>query len=336
MKKFPAIQVILVVLLVGVIALGFVMTKKKPVKEVDNRGEVTTSGSTESVTESLYEAEQRLLQEKMDSYASYNAAVDALDITACEKITGNDALKLECIDNVYAAMASKGKNGALCEKIQNTETKAHCANSFIYDTVLASGKQSDCEKIVGDSELQNACAKNIVFAQIENQSFSGTADVCSTLSGADKDYCMNRIEKDADIDLLQKGTTTKDVKICGQIQDVGMKNTCNDTVYMTLALEQKNASLCIKIVDTARKTTCTAQLSRVNDASILQKALSENSLALCATITTPEFKTKCSDTLLLKQGVANKDTATCTKITDTATRKQCTDAVKLIIEQTSK
>lgn len=39
----------------------------------------------------------------MDDYALYNGAVDTLDIAACEKIIGNDKLKNECTDNVYAA-----------------------------------------------------------------------------------------------------------------------------------------------------------------------------------------------------------------------------------------
>ena len=50
-----------------------------------------------------------------------------------------------------------------------------------------------------------------------------------------------------------------------------MTNTCSDTVYMTLALEQKNASLCTKIIDIARKTNCTTQFARINDTTILSK-----------------------------------------------------------------
>lgn len=140
----------------------------------------------------------------MDDYTLYNGAVDTLDITVCEKIVGNDKLKNECTDNVYAAQASKEKNGALCKKIQDTTVKAHCTNLFIYEATIVSLKQSDCEQIIGDTALKNACAKNIVFAKIETPSFSGTTDVCTSLTGADKDYCTNRIKKGDDITLLQK------------------------------------------------------------------------------------------------------------------------------------
>lgn len=272
----------------------------------------------------------------MDAYNIYNSAVDTLDIGACAKIAGNDALKAECTDNIYSAQASKEKDATLCEKIQNTATKSRCANSFVYDTAIASGKQSDCEKIVGDSDLKNACTKNVVFAKIEDQSFSGTVDACNSLTGADKDYCTGRIKKSADIELLQKGTSTKDVNVCGQIKDINMKNTCSDTVYMTLAMERKDGSLCTKIVDTSRKTNCITQFSRINDATILQNALTQNNLAMCSTITASDLKTKCTDTLLLKTGIANKDAATCAKISDAGTRKQCSDAVKLILEQMNK
>lgn len=272
----------------------------------------------------------------MEDYALYNDAVDTLDITVCEKIIDNDTLKMECSDNVYSAQASKEKDVALCEKIQDTAVKSRCTSSFAYDSAITSLKQSDCDKIVGDSDLKNACMKNVVFAKIEDASFFGTVDACASLSGADKDYCTNRIEKDADIDLLQKGTTTKDIKVCGQIQDISMKNTCSDTVYMTLAMEKQDGSLCAKIVDTTRKGSCMTQFARMNDINLLEKALAENNLLLCASIITLDLKTKCTDTLLLKAGVVNKDTATCAKISDAGTRKQCDDAVKLILEQMNK
>lgn len=300
MKKLSTIHISLIVLLIGVIVLGFYMVRKNnSIPEVYKTQ--TGSDSTASGTDSLYEAEQKQLQEKTDAYALYNSAVDNLDITACEKIAGNDTLKAECSDNVYSAQASKEKNAALCENIQNIATRAHCANGFVYDTALASGKQSDCGKIIGDSELKNACMKNVVFAKLEDRSFSGTVDVCETLAGADKEYCIGRIKKSGDIDLLQKGTATKDINACAQIQDMNMRITCGDTVYMTLALEQKDGSLCAKIIDTGRKTSCTTQFARVTDAAFLQDALTQNNLALCSRITTPDMRTKCTDTLLLKQ-----------------------------------
>lgn len=248
----------------------------------------------------LYKAEQKKLQEKMDGYTAYNSAVDTLDIAVCEKIASDDKLKAECRDNVYSARASKGKNVALCDKVTDATTKSRCVNSFAYDAAIASEKQSDCDKITGDNDLKNACTKNAVFAKIENLSFSGTIDVCNGLIGADKDYCINRVKKDANIDLLQKGTNTKDINICGQIQDISMKNVCGDTVYMTLAMEKKDGSLCAKIVDTARKTSCITQFARINDANILSKALTENNISFCATITTSDLKVKCTDTLLFK------------------------------------
>ena len=131
---------------------------------------------------SLYEAEQKKLQEKMDNYAAYNNAADTFDTTACDKITGNDDLKAECLDNVYSSMASKEKNMTLCEKIQDSQTKARCTSSFLYDVALASGRQSDCDKITSDNDLKNACLKNIIFTRIENQSFTGTTSVCETLA----------------------------------------------------------------------------------------------------------------------------------------------------------
>lgn len=131
---------------------------------------------------SLYEAEQKKVQEKMTNATAYNTAVDSLDVTGCDSIVNNDTLKSECLDNVYAAQASKDKNVALCAKIQDVKTKTRCTDSFSYDAALASGKQSDCEKIVSDSDLKNACLKNIVFTRIENTAFSGTTDICATLT----------------------------------------------------------------------------------------------------------------------------------------------------------
>ena len=169
MKKFSILHTILIVLLVGVIAFGFFTSQKKTNtvdKNLVQTGTITNTGTSE--TDSLYEAEQKQLQDKMDSYTTYNTAVDTLDITLCEKIINNDTLKNECTDNVYSAQASKNKNAALCEKIQDTTTKNRCTNSFIYETTVATGNKTDCDKIIGDDNLKNACTKNIVFTQIES------------------------------------------------------------------------------------------------------------------------------------------------------------------------
>lgn len=208
MKKISALQVISVLIIIGAIALGFFISNKNTgttetaTTQIESTGSETTMA--DSGSDSLYEMEQKRLQEKMDAYAFYNSAVDSLDMTVCDKILNDDTLKTECLDNVYSAKASKEKNAALCEKIQNTAIKARCMSSFAYDTAIASGKQSDCDKITGDDDLKKACMKNIVFARIEDQSFSGTVDTCASLSGADKEYCIGRIEKGADIELLQK------------------------------------------------------------------------------------------------------------------------------------
>ena len=186
-----------------------------------------------------------------------------------------------CMDNVYLALSSKEKNKTFCEKIQDITIKAHCMNSFMYEMAIISGKKSNCEKIIRDNDLKIACTKNIVFTQIESQSFSGTITICNNLTGTDKDYCINRINKSSDINLLQLGTNTKNINVCAQIKDINMKNTCNDTVYMTMAIEKKDGSICTKIVDMSRKTNCMTQFARVNDATLLQKAISENNISIC-------------------------------------------------------
>ena len=83
----------------------------------------------------------------MDSYALYNAAVDAVDISACDKLTDNTILKTECSDSVYSALASKDKDASLCEKITDSPTRSRCTNSFFYSLAIASGKEADCKKI---------------------------------------------------------------------------------------------------------------------------------------------------------------------------------------------
>ena len=134
--------------------------------------------------------------------------------------------------------------------------------------------------------------------------------------------------KDSDIDLLQKGTVAKDINICAQIKDVGMKNTCSDAIYMAMALEKKDGTLCPKITNVDRRNTCMTQFSRIADATYMQDALKENNLALCAKIITPDFKTKCTDSILFRQAVANKDIATCANIKDVGMQSQCNMALK--------
>ncbi len=111
-----------------------------------------------------------------------------------------------------------------------------------------------------------------------------------------------------------------------------MKNTCNDTVYMTLAVEKKDVSICAQIVDTGRRANCTTQFIKIADALFLQDAIIQNNLPLCTKITTPELRVKCSDSILLKQAITNKDIKICTQINDRSVQSQCNYTVKLILK----
>lgn len=255
---------------------------------------------------SLHTEEQSLLQAKMDNYTAYNNAVNSLDPSACEKIVDNNTLKAECNDNIFASKASKDKDKTQCENINSPSRKAHCLNAFVYDVVVASGKQTDCANISGDDSLKAACIRNVVFAKIEQPTFEGEVSICDSLSSDDKKFCVERIKKDSDVDLLSQGVNDKSTTTCQKIQDQNIRNSCFDTVYITLAIEQKNAKLCAKIVNDDRKSACIARLSQISDVAILQSATEDNDLAKCSSIVNAEYKQKCSDVIILRQTIAAK------------------------------
>lgn len=138
MKKLPVLWIVIAICLIAFVIFEFSGTKKKTGLTDVKNNQTETGTSLPQTNTSLYEAEQKKLQEKMDNYAVYNKAVDALDTSSCDKIVNNETLKMECLDNVYAAQASKGKDISFCEKIQDSQTKTRCTSSFAYDTAIAS------------------------------------------------------------------------------------------------------------------------------------------------------------------------------------------------------
>ena len=179
LKKTPVVYIIsIAAFCIVVIAATIFYFHSSDIPE-DNSA--SQSGMTQAEKD-LHKAEEQLLQVKLDKYALYNKAADAMDVSICEQIQESDSLKADCKDNVYVIQASKKSDQTFCEKVVNIGRKSHCLAAFSYDKAVASGKFTDCNSITGDDALKSACMKNVVFAQIENPAFSGSTDTCNSLS----------------------------------------------------------------------------------------------------------------------------------------------------------
>lgn len=251
LKKTAAIGTVALVILAG--AIGAIQYGKS---NQDNSPVTSTgtidAGSREAqeATGSLEEQRTRLIEADSKRHDLYNLAVNNADESICAGIEGDDKLKQECVDNALLAKAASSEDPTFCEKVSDATLKSKCTNDFVFKSAVKASSQADCENIQGDDALKYACKKNVVFASIESESFTGTVETaCAGLEGADLDYCKGRIEKGGDIVVSQKAIDTKDPTLCAKVTTEAIRNNCNDVVYTTLAVEKSDISLCGKIID---------------------------------------------------------------------------------------
>jgi hypothetical protein len=172
----------------------------KTPKPSENSNATSSDGSASRMN--VAEARRLELERKEKNQSAYTRAISTADSEACAEIENDAELSKDCTDNVLAALAGRKNDRSYCTEISDAELKTRCSNEYYLFESKRAADAGMCEKIENDETLKYACQKNVKFAEIESASFSGTAETaCSTLTGADAEYCRNRVSNDSDIEL---------------------------------------------------------------------------------------------------------------------------------------
>ena len=185
-------------------------------------------------------------------------AIKTQDIELCDEIyLEKSNIKNECIIQIAIAL----NNPTLCERIKDDENKDNCKKWISEDT---GSDMSLCSEIT-DKKKKESCIKNIatqynkpelckdleIYKDIclKDVAFRNSqSSICNELDDTQKIYdCHFKIardKKDASycLTITKAGTkekcihnmavTYKDVKVCANIQDVVLKNKCEDSVKL--------------------------------------------------------------------------------------------------------
>lgn len=164
---------------------------------------------------------------------------------SCEKIE-----KSSDRDYCYVNLASKEKDGSICEKIENPGIK----NYICYNSVAqATGNLSLCgiiqDSIIGGSDSADTCLYNLFLR-------SGNAEACDNIQDEDiKLLCGAIAEKNPSLCpaedsgcLFDVATRIGDVNACQNIQGVETKERCifyaKHTPDLCLTLNESEQALC--------------------------------------------------------------------------------------------
>ena len=255
---------------------------------------------------------------------SLNDALISGSIEDCEKITYDDKLKQECLDNLNYAKILKSGNESLCDNLHNTDLRTQCYNKIYFSAAMESFDIVLCEKI-SDDLLKNNClnqikvvmgrtAKNISDCDSITDSFlkkecSNNFYFSSSIKELDEDSCENI----TDLQLKSRCTKTvaqniKVIEISKQTRAVAPKttsevlsacktNNCKDKANYYLAFENKDLSYCNRITDDNGKTTCLKEQTENLDQYYLRIALSKRNENSCNKISNDSLKQLCTNSI---------------------------------------
>ncbi len=222
---------------------------------------ITDQEKSEIEKEEKIKQEAEVKQKEID-IISLNSAGETGKKELCDEVVDHE-LKIQCIDNSYAARASIDNNPDLCGKITDIVWKNKCLDNYYYENALKIQDYNLCKKII-DTNLRENCTSSIIFAKIEDPSFKWTIGICDELNWDNKTYCQNKFTIQDSKAILTKAMSTMDVNLCKTITDTNIKNKCSDVINFKLALSTKDKSKCSLIIDPSMQKQCVDKLNIIN------------------------------------------------------------------------
>ena len=275
----------------------------------------------------LKKIEKEKIQKQKDILIFNNISKN-WEIELCENII-DENLKEKCFDNWYASKASLEKSSDYCNKIKDINLQNKCLDNYYYNIALSNSKYDYCNNIQ-NINLQNKCNYIIILPIVEDPLYNLTNKICNLLTWEKKIYCLKVIEKKDDNKEVSSLPEFNDINNCENIENIELKTTCYDTIYLIKAQETNDISLCELIKSIDKKNNCLLNLSKSNDKELLNNAIKNNDIKLCDDIIDENIYQKCSDIINLKTAISNKNEDLCVELFDKWMKKQCIDFFKTL------
>lgn len=306
------------ILAVIAVCVYFLFFQTKPIWTI----ETSTTDAVPTVTS--YEQERITVTEKNTKNSElYNTAMQEQDISLCMGISDEDK-KIECHDMIVATTAKKSGTIETCDTLTNTGVVVLCRDVISTDRAIATIDKTICNHI-SDGDRRMSCKEDIDEIQFANKTRDKaiTREFCDTLGDKYQSICITQIQQIDETAVYRDALAKNDARLCEQIVQTELKNTCLDTIRLKSAVTSENTTLCETISDPAKKLYCEAQVSKTADIAIYKSAITGTDLSACTPIINTNLENKCHDTIIIATVKRDNNITLCYQLTNTGSINAC-------------
>lgn len=194
----------------------------------------------------------------------YREATVSGNNEVCQKISTWSSMQQQCTSDAtfvkIRSMATWALDIKFCDSLNDEEYKNYCVkevnarnsyNAFV--NAQSTGNTDACEWI-SDQSLKNSCFGQFAMKEaIKNNSI----DACSKIEDNNtQSVCQREVEKNIDRSNYRKAIGSGDVANCQSLKNVQLQSDCQNNIYMSEAIKNKDQSLCAKITQVWQRAQC--------------------------------------------------------------------------------
>ena len=232
--------------------------------------------------------------------------------------------KSECSDMIASNIAKKSGTIESCDTLASTGITLICRDVISSDRAIAAIDRSLCTQ-VSDSDRRTTCEESVdeieLTAKTRNNAI--TREFCDTLGDKYQSICITQIQQIDETAVYRDALAKNDARLCEQIIQTELKNTCLDTIRLKSAVTSENTTLCETISDPAKKLYCEAQVSKTADIAIYKSAITGTDLSACTPIINTNLENKCHDTIIIATVKRDNNITPCYQLTNIGSINAC-------------
>jgi ethanolamine utilization microcompartment shell protein EutS len=285
--------------------------------------EITTTTTPDAISVTYEEQQTSVERQNMKNSELYNTAMQDQDAAICTGIS-DSRQQSECSDMIIASIAKKAGTIEICDTITSTGTMILCRDVISSDRAITQADRQLCDTL-SDMDLRTTCQESIDEIQLTAKTRDNTItrEFCDTLGARSQSICLTQIREIDETALYRDALGKNDAKLCEQILQTELRNTCLDTIRLKSAVTSENTTLCDTITDPDKKLYCESQVSKTADIALYKSAITGTDPSACIPIINSNLENKCHDTIIIASIKRNNDTTLCTGLTATGMISAC-------------
>ncbi len=264
---------------------------------------------------------------KKDDAYWYNKAISTKDSLSCEHIE-DTGKKWTCKDMILALRALAEKDVNICGSIINESLKKECEEKIVRENAEITGDKTLCESL--SPANANECRLSIdeTNFKIHLSERTLTESFCQSLDISIRKVCTDALLKDKNEWTYKNAVSTGDKESCSLIPTENERMLCLDTITLKTALSSNDQLECKNITEEKKRLYCETTLQKVDDWYKLREYISRQNLEWCASLKSPIYKNRCTESIIFSLVRQNKDTNLCQSLSGSVLKSACENLAK--------